>query len=166
MYGHPLAGLLWERQFEKVLLKHGWAKVLGWECLFVHRQKGSSYLCMWMLSNGVERNKTLIGCGKYSTKMSNSENQHSLIISTRDVVKDNVKHAKILLTFSEPCSNPEFPQEQWKNFHARKQRTFLHGPAILKVMPRSVWNERANFANITTEQLLQGIMTTNSTKKN
>ena len=21
--GHPLAGLLWERQFEKILLKHG-----------------------------------------------------------------------------------------------------------------------------------------------
>ena len=25
--GHPLAGLLWERQFEKVLLKHGWEKI-------------------------------------------------------------------------------------------------------------------------------------------
>ena len=22
LYGHPLAGLLWERQFEKILLKH------------------------------------------------------------------------------------------------------------------------------------------------
>ena len=27
LYGHPLAGLLWERQFEKILLKHGWEKV-------------------------------------------------------------------------------------------------------------------------------------------
>ena len=26
LYGHPLAGLLWERQFEKILLKHGWKK--------------------------------------------------------------------------------------------------------------------------------------------
>ena len=34
LYGHPLAGLLWERQFEKVLLKHGWEKI------FVHREKG------------------------------------------------------------------------------------------------------------------------------
>ena len=25
--GHPWAGLLWERQFEKILLKHGWEKV-------------------------------------------------------------------------------------------------------------------------------------------
>ena len=27
LYGHPLAGLSWERQFEKVLLEHGWEKV-------------------------------------------------------------------------------------------------------------------------------------------
>ena len=43
LYGHPLAGLLWERQFEKILLKYGWEKVSNWECLFVHREKG---LCL------------------------------------------------------------------------------------------------------------------------
>ena len=37
---HPLAGLLWERQFEKIPLKHGWGKIPNWECLFVHREKG------------------------------------------------------------------------------------------------------------------------------
>ena len=40
LYGHPSAGLLWERQFEKILLKHGWEKIPNWECLFVHREKG------------------------------------------------------------------------------------------------------------------------------
>ena len=40
LYGHPLAGLLWERQFEKTLLQHGWEKVSNWERLFVHREKG------------------------------------------------------------------------------------------------------------------------------
>ena len=35
LYGHPLAGLLWERQFEKVLLKYVWEKVSNWEFLFV-----------------------------------------------------------------------------------------------------------------------------------
>ena len=35
LYGHPFAGLLWERQFEKVILEHGWEKVPNWECLFV-----------------------------------------------------------------------------------------------------------------------------------
>ena len=39
LYGHPLAGLLWERQFEKVLLNHGWGKVPNWECLCVNREK-------------------------------------------------------------------------------------------------------------------------------
>ena len=40
LYGHPLAGLLWERQFEEILLEHGWVKVHSCECLFVHREKG------------------------------------------------------------------------------------------------------------------------------
>ena len=40
LYGHPLAGLLWERQFQKVLLKHGWEKVSNWESLYVHREEG------------------------------------------------------------------------------------------------------------------------------
>ena len=40
LYGHPLAGLLWERHFEKILLKHGLEKIPNWEGLFVHRQKG------------------------------------------------------------------------------------------------------------------------------
>ena len=34
LYGHPLAGLLLERPFEKILLKHGWEKVSNKECLF------------------------------------------------------------------------------------------------------------------------------------
>ena len=40
LYGYFLAGLLWERQFEKVLLKQGWEKIPNWECLFVHRERG------------------------------------------------------------------------------------------------------------------------------
>ena len=39
LYGHPLAGLLWERQFQKILLKDGWEKVSNLECFFVHREK-------------------------------------------------------------------------------------------------------------------------------
>ena len=46
LYGHPLAGLLWERQFEKILLQHGWEKVSNWECLFVHREK-LLFFCVW-----------------------------------------------------------------------------------------------------------------------
>ena len=40
LYGHPSAGLLWRRQFGKILLKHGWKKVSNCECFFVHRATG------------------------------------------------------------------------------------------------------------------------------
>ena len=46
LYGHPLAGVLWERPFEKILLTYGWDKVSKWECLFVHRQKKSVIICV------------------------------------------------------------------------------------------------------------------------
>ena len=65
LYGHPFAGLLWERQFEKMQLKHGWEKVSNWEYLFVQREKGlflSVYVYDIKLTG---RNKKSIGCGKY-----------------------------------------------------------------------------------------------------
>ena len=39
LYGHPLAGLLWERQFEQALMELGWEKVPNLECLFFHRKQ-------------------------------------------------------------------------------------------------------------------------------
>ena len=39
LYGHPLAGLLWERHLEEALLKLKWEKIPGWECLYVHREQ-------------------------------------------------------------------------------------------------------------------------------
>ena len=111
-YGHPLAGLLWERQFEKILLKHGWEKIPNWECLFVHRQKGlflSLYVDDIKLAG---KKQILIRCGKYSIKKSIWENQHlSWIMYTWAALKDNAKQAKILWTIAEPCSNREF--QRW-----------------------------------------------------
>ena len=34
--GHPLAGVLWEGEFEEILVEVGWKKVPNWECLFDH----------------------------------------------------------------------------------------------------------------------------------
>ena len=39
LFVHPLAGLSWERQIEKVLLEHGWIKVPNGEGLIVNREK-------------------------------------------------------------------------------------------------------------------------------
>ena len=60
LYGHPLPRLLWERQFEKILLKYSWEKIPNWECLFVHREKGL------FLSVYVDDINLVTQCGKYS----------------------------------------------------------------------------------------------------
>ena len=172
LYGHPLAGLLWERQFEKILLQHGWEKVSNWECLFVHREKGL-FLSVYVgrHQNWLERNKTLIRCGKYSIKKLIWENQHlSLIMYTWDVLKDHVNLARILLTITEPCLNPRCPQEQLKNHHARKILVFLHGLTIWKVMPRNVWNDIVSWQtrrlNNSAKYQLHALMTIIPKKKN
>ena len=79
LYGHLLAGLLWERQFEKIQLKHDWEKIPNWECLFVHREK-SSFLSVQVddIKNCLKRNKILIRCENYSVKKSIWENPSSL----------------------------------------------------------------------------------------
>ena len=46
LYGHPLAGLLWERQFAKILLEYGWEKVSNWECLIFHSGKRIILICV------------------------------------------------------------------------------------------------------------------------
>ena len=80
LYGHPLAGLLWERQFEKILLtvRLGESFQIGNVYSYTVK-KGCSYLCMWMISNWLERNKTLIRCGKYSIKKLIWENTTSFL---------------------------------------------------------------------------------------
>ena len=91
LYGQPLARLLWERQLEKILLKHGWEKIPNWECLFVHREKGL-FLSVYVDDTKLERNKTLIRCGKYPIKKLPWESRHhALIMYTWCVLRDNVK---------------------------------------------------------------------------
>ena len=38
LYGHPLAGLLWEKGCQKKLFKLGFEKVRGWESMYVHKE--------------------------------------------------------------------------------------------------------------------------------
>ena len=39
LYGHPLAGLLWEKHCQKIFFQEGFEKVPSWECLYVHRRE-------------------------------------------------------------------------------------------------------------------------------
>ena len=51
-HGHPKAGLLWERQFEEVLVEFGWDKVPNLECLCVHGKQGLLFLVFVDDKNG------------------------------------------------------------------------------------------------------------------
>ena len=88
LYGHPLAGLLWERQFEKILLKHSWEKVSNWECLFVHREQGL-FLSVYVDDIKLAGKKQNIDP---MWKLLIWESQHlSLIMYTWDALNDNAK---------------------------------------------------------------------------
>ena len=39
LYGHPMAGLLWDKGSQRLIQKAGFEKVLGWESLYVHKAK-------------------------------------------------------------------------------------------------------------------------------
>ena len=39
LYGHPLAGLFWERFCDRMVRSEGFERVPGWECLYVNKSK-------------------------------------------------------------------------------------------------------------------------------
>ena len=57
VYGHPLAGFLWGKQFEVVLLGLGFTE-----------NKNCSYRDTWMISKGLETSRILLPCGKIDEK--------------------------------------------------------------------------------------------------
>ena len=57
-------------------MKYGWEKVSNCECLFVHSEKGLFLSVCVDDKKLLERNKTLIRCGRYSLKKLIWENQH------------------------------------------------------------------------------------------
>ena len=87
--------ILWQACYGKGNLRKSYWSTVGRRFPFGNAysytvKKGYSYLCMCVKENWLERNKTLIRCGKYSTKKLFWENQHlSLIMYTWCVLKDN-----------------------------------------------------------------------------
>ena len=61
LYGHPQAGLLWERQFETVLLENGWGKVPNWEGFIRQQRQLINLVCVrGRYQNGRRETKSLI----------------------------------------------------------------------------------------------------------
>ena len=81
LYGHPFAGLLWERQFEEILLHLGWEKCTnGNVCLFIENND-YSYRFMWTTSKWPERSRILVPCGRNWWRMLIWMNQHHFLIT-------------------------------------------------------------------------------------
>ena len=101
LYGHPLAGLLLGRQFEKVLPEHGWEKVPHWECSFVNRRRGlflSVYVDDIKL---VGKKQNVDPMWKVLWKKSIWENQHHfLTTSAWSALNGNGKHVKKMSTIT------------------------------------------------------------------
>ena len=109
LYGHPLALLLRERQLEKVLLKYGWEKFQIRNVHLSTEKKDYSHLCMWTISNWLERNRTSIRFEKYKWKTLIWENQHHfLTMFILVALKENVRLARILWIITEVRSNQGF----------------------------------------------------------
>ena len=172
LYGHLLAGLLWERPFENVLLKFGWEKVPNWECLFVQREKGlflSVYVDDIKLA-GKKQNmnpmwKVLdkeVGLGERTSFL-----DHVYLVCTQrqcEISKDIVDNYRAM-----PCLHRVFQREELKNFHTLRIFLLLHGLMIWKVMRRNVWSDivscQTRRLSHSTKYLLHASMTTTLKRK-
>ena len=146
LYGHPLQGLSWERQFEKVLSEHGWEKVSNWDCLFVNRQKGL-FLSVYMDDIKLAGKKQNIDpIWKVLMKGVHSEEPTSFLDheSLLELLKGNQVQGNLA-------------------------RTSLHGPMTWKDMQRNAWKDIANWQteqlNSFTKSQHHALTTTNSRKK-
>ena len=63
-------------------------------------------------------------------------------------------------TITEPCLNPEFPQEHLKNYHARKIFVFLRDPMTWKVHAKKC--VECGTDNLSDEEFAQALVVLNS----
>ena len=146
LYGHPSAGLLWDRQFEESLLERGWEKLPIWECMFVHRKQGFFRQKMWMPSQWLEISRIWFLCEKRWWSMWILTNPHHfLTMSTWDVLGVNANRMKIFLNKKRWCSNDVFLLEQpkitrmWKTSRKDGCVVLRHGRTCSKMRWTILW---------------------------
>ena len=153
LYGHPLAGLLWERQFENILLKHGWEKIPNWECLFVHREK-ALFLSVYVDDIKLAGKKHNLDP---MWKVLNKEVDLGEPTSFLDPVylgctQRQCEVSKNIVDNYRTMFESRISAGDYRNYHSLKIFVFLHGLMIWLVMQRSV-ERYCELANKTTQQL-------------
>ena len=155
------AGLLWERQFEKILLKYGWEKVSNWECLFVHREK-ELFLSVY------------VDDIQLAGKKQNIDPMWNVLNKEVDLGEPTsfLDHVYLGCTQRQCEINKDIVDNyrEQKNYHSLKIFVFLRGLMIWKVMRRNVWSDivspQTRRLNNSTKYLLHASTTTTLKKKN
>ena len=137
-----MSGLLWERQFDKILLNHGWEKVPKWECLFVHRQKGlflSVYVDDIKLAGKKQNLDPMWKVLKKEVDLAEPTSilDHVYLGCTQrqcEISKDIVDNYRAMF-------KSRISAVRTENFHTPRIFVFLRGLMAWKVMPRNVWND-------------------------
>ena len=150
-------GLLWKRQYEKVLSEHGWRKVLNWEWLFFYWEKGlflSVYVDDLKLSRK-EQNTDPMWKTTHERRLFGRTDiiprprlfwLHSTRMRNKQRYCGQIQNHVRISNFSRREQKRKLPYSLRKNL----TRTFLHGPMTWKVMERNAWSF---FANWRTKQL-------------
>ena len=161
LYGHPLAGHLLERQFEKILLKHGWVKVskLSWKRVF---------LSVYVDDIKLAGKKTKYWSDAESTKQRSWLGRTNIF--TWSCISD--VHSKTMWKNKDIVDNYRTKFESRISAGGTEKLPFsenLHGLTLWKVMPRNVWNDTVSWQirrlNNSTKYLLHALMTITSKKK-
>ena len=115
VYGHPLAGLLRESQFQEVLVGVGWEKVPNWNWPFDN--KDCSYRHTWMTWKWLEESRTWRPFGRNWGILWILENKHHfLTVFSWDAFDVNVNRTRIFLTNKKNDPTEKLPG--WEKLHA------------------------------------------------
>ena len=179
LYGHPLAGLSWERQFEKVLLKHVSGQVPNLECFFGNREKKPflSVLCMVDdIKTGWEKTERWPNVEKFHERRWFGRNQHhSSTMFFWVAIKDKCEISKNIVDNYRNMFESRIFLVLWKNYQKREPQGSVtptlshHAPMTWKVMQRNVWKDIASWRtkqpNNYTKSRRRALMTTNLKKQ-
>ena len=136
---------IWESQFEKVLLEHGWEKVPNWECLFVNRGEG------WFLSVYVDDIK-LAGTTE------NMEPAWKILIKEGDLGEPTSFLDHVCKgcpqTITEVCSKQGFQLGPWKKATVKLDAETISSRSFdMEGHAKKCVERYCELANKTTEQL-------------
>ena len=172
-YGHPLAGLLWEKHFEEVLLELGWEKLPNWACPFVHWELGFFSVYVDDTKKWLERSRVWLPCGRNSWKLwSWRTNLVSWPLCIWDVLGVNANRLTSLLENIQRCLNHVFLLDQLDKYQGEKSLTLKQsrGPTTWKDMLENALSDTATWQTKQwrsyTKLQVFAWMTINSNRKN